>query len=62
MNGEIVIKLNCFKVFELLIHPSPLSNLVSLEYFQQLVSEHCGSQDKSLKTLAKIKDNEDIQT
>ena len=29
----------------LLIHPSPLNNLASLEYFQQLVSEHCGSQD-----------------
>ena len=30
----------------LLIDPSPLSNLLYLEYFQQLVSEHFGSQDK----------------
>ena len=30
----------------LLIHPSPLSNLASLDYFQPLVSELCGSQAK----------------
>ena len=34
------------KILKLLIHPSPLNNLVSPEYFQQLLLELCGSQDK----------------